>query len=253
MHHSNTETRQLSFVDRTSPCTTRGPGRQKPARRAGFTLVEMLVVVIIIAILAGMVMGLMRTASAWTAKAQTTERLSKIRAAIEEFNAAYGKYPPVPSVYGPQPFGYEYPCSNQVGNVDLNAAIVQDKPWPDAPIFTFGLMSFLVCRYTDHAQGANFPGFAVFNTSQWKNYNAGITDLARDTAAIQRWQTYILNLPSITKKARTPNVGAGQTYTNECLTITDGWGQELHYSSSPPYQSYKLWSDGPPGANTPVY
>ena len=42
----------------------------------------MLIVVIIIAILAGMVMGLMRTASAWTAKAQTTERLSKIRAAI---------------------------------------------------------------------------------------------------------------------------------------------------------------------------
>jgi len=60
----------------------------------GFTLLEMLVVISIIAILSGLVVTGMTTAKA-KAKVQVTKALiSKIAAALESYYAAYGDYPP---------------------------------------------------------------------------------------------------------------------------------------------------------------
>ncbi len=42
--------------------------------------------------------------------------------------------------------------------------------------------------------------------------------------------------------------------TNRTYTITDGWGNRIHYSVAPDLQSYTLWSDGPTGiTNDDIY
>lgn len=221
-------------------------------RLAGFTLIEMLVVIILIGILAGMVLGLFKISGDWTAKSNTTKVLGKVRAAIEEFYAEYGSYPPVPIYGDSQPFGYEYPSSNQVENA--NSAITLDN-WSSAPVFTFGLMSFLVQRYNDEWQrsgdyhaasavsvGASWNG--ACSMQQWKTYNATDGDQPRDKNAVNRWKTMIQDVQTLQVKAESLNGDHVQCYTNNYLTVLDGWNRELHYASAPPYQSYRLWSDG---------
>ena len=250
MHHRNAETQALFFVGRTSCITAAGPTRPNPARRAGFTLIEMLVVVIIIAVLSGMVMGLFKTSSSWAAKAQTSDILGKVRAAIEEFHAEYGAYPPVPTYNNGQPFYYAYPATNGL------SPTAAGNMTADAPLFTFGLMSFLVTRYTGHAEYLSAAGAdqtvyqALFSSPQWTGYNLGMDDQARDKNAVNRWKTYIADVITTTSDGSPAFTAAGggniYRFTNTVITVRDGWNQELHYSSPPPYQSYKLWSDGPP-------
>jgi prepilin-type N-terminal cleavage/methylation domain-containing protein len=225
--------------------------------RGGFTLIEMLVVVIIIAILAGMILGLLKISGSWVAKSQTNERLGKVRAAIEEFYAEYGEYPPVPAYDGTQPFGYEYPLSNGLNSAANSTPCANNASWDTCPIFTFGLMSFLVQRYGDEwGRGGNYHAAGVlgtlgwsevFNMNQWTTYNAsGSSDQQRDINAIKRWKTHIQDVQELDPKSRY-YVDPSHGYTNALLTVKDGWGSELNYASPPPYQSYKLWSNGPDG------
>jgi type II secretory pathway pseudopilin PulG len=209
----------------------------------------MLVVVIIIAILAGMILGLLKISGNWVAKSQTNERLGKVRAAIEEFYAEYGEYPPVPIYGGTQPFGYEYPITNGMSTV---AAV---NMTPDAPIFTFGLMSFLVTRYTGHADGLSAAGVnqqayqGLFTLPQWTSYNALMGDQPRDINAVNRWKTYldVATYGNPLSNNFVQGGGQGAYFFTALFTVYDGWGKELNYSSTPPYQSYKLWSNGPDG------
>jgi len=228
-------------------------------RSGGFTLIEMLVVVIIVAILAGIVLGLLKVSGQWAAKAQTNERLGKVRAAIEEFHAEYGSYPPVQtSDYGDQPFGYEYPTTNGMNTTFASNMGTDNNPWSSGPVFTFGLMSYLVLRYTDHADNLilslddNYK--KLFSGQQWTKYNQSSTDQSRDINAVKRWKSFLDGITEVDPSPRSAQKSGGGAYgyTNLLLTVKDGWNQELHYSSPPPYQSYKLWSDGQPGANTPI-
>jgi len=217
--------------------------------RAGFTLIEMLVVVIIITILAGMVLGLLKVSGDWGAKAQTNLKLGKLRAAIEEFYAEYGQYPPVPNYGNGQPFYYEYPGA-QTKNGNLGTAVSDPTTdWKSCPIFTFGLMSFLVPRYTSHASLADNAGGlgAVFSMNQWNSYNQSIHDQQRDINACNRWNAYIQDILTVTYKPESVNKDGVHCYTNLVLSVNDGWGREFHYQSPPPYQSYKLWSVGRDG------
>ena len=233
---------------------TRAFARQNPPPRGGFTLVEMLVVVVIIAILAGMVLGLFKVAGSWGAKSQTNERLGKVRAAIEEFYAEYAKYPPVSTEYNGQPFGYEYPITNGWADAVVANIASHDPAWSTAPVFTFGLMSFLVPRYTDHAANISQKlGWNVlFNLNQWTAYNFGyggsvFNDQPRDLNAINRWKTHLEGVATFDHPA---HIYGTLGYTNALLTVKDGWGNELHYESLPPHTHYKLWSDGPSTSTT---
>lgn len=257
--------------DHASP-PSHGPSR----RPAGFTLVEMLIVVILIAILAGLTLGLIRIVGIWSAKAKTHENLGKLRAAVEEFYAEYGKYPPVPVYGGKQPTGYEYVFSNGMNNAALAcfnvSGYVDDG---QQPIYVFGLLSFLVRRGGDewgnmpgkHAMNIlNYPGGNVFFTfPQWTMYNAGKPsgsppgpyapgDQQRDIDAIQHWKVYIKDIQSVhfpEHSCYMSGTKLATTYTNICYTVQDGWGNELIYESQSPYQVYKLYSVGPDGkANT---
>lgn len=249
-----------------SPARTQA--RRNPPQRGGFTLIEMLVVVIIIAILAGMVLGLVKLSGQWAAKAKTNAELGKVRAAIEEFYIEYGKYPPVPMYGGRQPFGYEYATPYGITPGNARNIASGSFSWEEAPVFTFGLMSFLVRRYGDpsidntvHAENLAAVGVdsaykLLLGLDQWEKYNLNNDkDQARDIKAIDRWRTF-LDSPTIYGVYNKSNSALQNmttvlfAYTNLLLTVKDGWDQELNYSSSPPYQSYKLWSRGPPGGST---
>jgi len=67
--------------------------RNRTARR-GFTLVELLVVIVIIGILAGLVVGLSGTASRKMRESRTRAELAAIETAIEAYKAKFGHYPP---------------------------------------------------------------------------------------------------------------------------------------------------------------
>ena len=221
-----------------------------PARRGGFTLVEMLVVVIIIGILAGIVLGLFKISGQWTAREITNEHLGKVRAAIEEFYATYGTYPPVPSSSDPD-VSYEYP-SPSLANSGAYADIMGNNRSSDiSPLFTFGLMSFLVPRFAAANKAtANYPTWG--DTSQWKTQNASSTgDNPNDVTAAQRFNTYIgdiiKNGDPKPEKGSAGVSGVAYTYTNSITTVYDGWNRSLCYTSAPPYKSYRLWSKGPDG------
>jgi prepilin-type N-terminal cleavage/methylation domain-containing protein len=218
----------------------------KPAHRAGFTLIEMLVVVIIISILAGMVLGLFKIAGVWAAKSQTNERLGKVRAAIEEFHAEYGKYPPVAAKFydGHQEFRYEHPFTNGWSSVAFQNIRTADPDWSTAHCFTFGLMSFLVTRYAGHADHSSDVYNQLFSLSQWTEHNLSMADQPRDAAAVNRWRVH---LEGVIGRHYQPQMNSIATYTNLYWTVRDGWGNELHYSSPRPNTSYRLWSTGPDG------
>ena len=54
-------------------------------RRAGFTLVEMLVVIVIILVLMGVVFKMTRPSASKQAEAETVAKLERLKAALEEF------------------------------------------------------------------------------------------------------------------------------------------------------------------------
>ncbi len=64
-------------------------------KRFGFTLVEMLVVVVVILILAGMTISIMSYVNTKTGRSRAAADIERIKNALEEYYAVYGMYPPV--------------------------------------------------------------------------------------------------------------------------------------------------------------
>ena len=221
---------------------TRRAGRCGP-RRAGFTLVEMLVVIVIILVLMGVVFRMTGPAAGKQAEAVTVKNLERLKAAIEEFYAEYGQYPPVPYYRGSQNLGYEYPWkqgmrSDMIGKFG-------DQNHETAPLFTFGLMSFLLPRHTGRAGEA---WDSLLDNDQWGDYNDQKGDLTRDARACTRWAPFLEGI--LTGPLLTEQFLAGKksdAYTNLTMTVWDGWERDLVYVSPPPHQSYLLFSMGPDG------
>jgi len=44
-----------------------------------------------------------------------------------------------------------------------------------------------------------------------------------------------------------------QQYVLDCITVKDGWGNELFYYSPPPHQTYRVWSSGADGKTFPPW
>ncbi len=243
--------------------------KSRNSLRQGFTLVEMLVVILLIAVLAGLVFHMTTMANEKSAKAVTLSRIAKLQAAIEEFYAEYGQYPPVPTYNNGQPLYYEYPSYEQIqisgkaGNIRSADTGAKDwrESWDKAPIFTFGLMSFLLPRYNDLGdddyssfggyEGGAYAGFnggdssqAAFtlkDLKQWNSHNSsGKGDNPRDVEACRRWWPYISDIVGYTWQEAKGSSVTG--YTNLIATVRDGWDRDLIYKSDPPYQTYELYS-----------
>ena len=66
----------------------------RPSRSAAFTLVELLVVIVIIAILAGLLLPAINMARNAALRAQTAVEITNLASAVEAYRLKYGDYPP---------------------------------------------------------------------------------------------------------------------------------------------------------------
>lgn len=234
----------------------------------GFTLIEMLVVVVIISILAMIVFKLMGAGGASSDRAATRRKLEQLANAIEEYRAEYGKYPPVAKGKdGNQSVGYEYPGSKDfwtgggASGAEALSRSLRQVSREEATVFRFGLMSYLVTRVEGRAEYAHKNLFSKYDglnidQSHWLSENAKKTttkardpswndamDNPRDANLARRVEPFLKDIISTHHdRARDYNKNY---WTNSYCTVYDSWDKELQYQCDPPYDSYKLWSCGP--------
>ncbi|MEI7901012.1 MAG: type II secretion system protein [bacterium] len=159
------------------------------------------------------------------------------------------------------------------------AATSPYSDWQDVKIFKFGVLSYLLPRVeVIGADGGDTPDSNFFKDTckQWmKNNEAGAlgAQRVRENRAASRWMPNfenslngggsILGIDTTAPYTEVPSfVGGGEypagkngpnKYVLIGITMADGWGRELYYSSEPPYQSYRVWSAGPNGATFPPW
>lgn len=210
-----------------------------PRVREAFTLVEMLVVIVIIALLAGMVFGMIKMVGRNADRAKTRRTVELLASAVEEFRAEYGKYPPVPKYGDEQPVTYEY-CHKDLIQEGQISGIVSHG----GQLFTFGLLSFLMPRWDGAAVNSPSTITDPETGAQWPDHNQGQGDRPRDLRATKRFKPFT---DPIVGAHYTPRTAGSYVYTNLNYHVNDAWWQSLKYQSNPPYDSYKLWSVGPDG------
>lgn len=241
---------------------------------SAFTLIEMLVVVVIIAILAGVVFKLVGAGGASSDRAEARRRVEQLANAVEEYRAEYGKYPPVAkNAKGEQPLAYEYPLRPEhwtrggASGANSLASTLHNVKRTDATVFSFGLMSYLETRVKGRAETAPDVLFSenknlsvdqhhwrsenTYRSRDTSNSNDGyvktcpVKDSGRDVRTAKRIEPFIKDIRSEGHLA--PREYNGNFYTNQLSTVWDPWRNQLHYQSDPPYDSYKIWSNGPDG------
>ena len=261
------------------------PFQKKPRR--GFTLLEMLVVVVIIAMLAALMFRMVGVIGRNNDEAETRATIERVAHALDEFKAIYGKYPPVQLYEGTQPIGFEYPGPRTWGEKPEDAEgmanrIVDGKKgglsnWnKDCTIFTFGLVSFFLPRYNGTSEYGPKRFIGIHNgrieregkyagAQQWTSFNSRadgqVGDTDRDLNAVRRILPFLggklgddnrVEANGVLVKtiiARSDPWSATVGRTNIYYTIWDAWRRDLHYVSRPPYETYKLWSNGLNGIN----
>ena len=213
--------------------------------KSGFTLIEMLVVIVVIGILSGLVFKLFSMSKAKAETADAIMEMEAISDALAEFYAEYGQYPPVSRMK------YEYENSTLQHPVFCNTFLPQNLDW-GGTLFRFdGLVSWLWPRIPQGgADWPNMPGSSIQHKEEGREQWIG--DTPRDFAAKRRWARFLVDIELYKDRQPYTNnwVASGEDiilwpYTNDYLTVIDPWGSEYIYDSPPPHMTYELWSAGP--------
>ena len=222
--------------------------RTNARRAAGFTLIEMLVVIVIIVILMGVVFRLSRAAMERGNNARETARVAILKALIEEFHAEYGIYPPVPEYDGQQPIAFNGPFPKD-GN-DLSFYV---NHYAGSEIFQFGLLSFFIDR-PEFGQRTFEPRVGGRSRDDvrgsWEGYNdtipatGALSQSSKDKAFVKRVKPILSKLGDF--KPGTEYDKDGHTLGFRAR-ILDIWEREYVYISEPPYTSYLVFSKGADG------
>ena len=237
-----------------SPLPTRIGGRR---RSHGFTLIEMLVVIVIIVILMGVVFKLSKGAMEKNTSASEMKRVAILRTLIEEFHAEYGTYPPVHEyeidgkLVQPVNFTGASPLDGDAG--DLN---YYPGHYPKSKkYFTFGLMSFFVPRdeYCQKAFDVAGKNHGTIN-KQWEdegcndpvNGQGKISVPSKDKAFAKHVRPILEQIYKCYTKnvVIDPDNGHSKGFN---ASVGDSWGNEYVYISKPPYTTYLIFSTGPDG------
>lgn len=235
-------------------------------RARGFTLIEMLMVVLVMMILTGIVLRLTDLVSRKAARAKAVYELEQIQNALNEYYAEYGTYPPVDRELYPEgdprnnPSGmrYEYencttnyqtawfrevflPSHNDPDNQPMFFSDQErdDGGWPQPGHnpewvmgYRYGLVSYIYLRHRECIQ-------------HWYD-----RDTSRDEAAKTNKFLHFIDDVGPDSGVDVPHASPGFTgafcpYTNSVDTLFDPWGNDYVYDSNPPYVSYTLFSIGP--------
>ncbi len=189
-----------------------------PSNRAGFTLVEILTVVVIMGILAGMLFKIGALVSNRTARSQGATRLEHLKLCIEGYYQVYGEYPRATSIDDDDGVTWEEPGASAGEPTDwgiiLPGAQAGDPSWenPDKQYWE-DLYPYI---YRDAAAG------------DWQEFSAQVPGAGAGLVIHTNTST---------------DLGfeyGGFTHTNQLLTIPDGMGGIFIYNSEPPYQTYDL-------------
>ncbi len=240
-------------------------------RRSGFTLIEMLVVIVIIVILMGVVFKLSKGAMAKSTYAKEVKRVAILRTLIEEFYAEYGLYPPVPlynvggTLKQPVNFYGAYPLVGNTG--DLHAYPKKAEEGGHSPVegcyFVFGLMSVFLdrgkyCNLALKMAGENSkpvlkdwrgPGNACNDDPDYNDKGEYVAKIpAKDKAFVKRVRPIVDQIYDGDLNVRIDPDGPGKGKSEGFKTdVYDSWGHEYVYISKPPYTTYLIFSPGPDG------
>jgi prepilin-type N-terminal cleavage/methylation domain-containing protein len=183
----------------------------KKTYKYGFTLVELLVVITVIAILASISFKAASVMNERTAVARTTERLAGISACLAEYYAEFGQYPGVNRVKytewdkeeGPKPPDWDAKVAEKRASGDTDFA-------------------------TDDDGGLVYYFRKVMDSQKWDEFKDEVglsSGTFRDIVFIS----------------------GDVIYSNKVYTLIDGWGGEFQYNCEEPYTSYELYSRGATG------
>jgi len=186
----------------------------------GFTLIEILVVITIIALLGGMVLRLGNLVYQKIARAKEASRIEHLRLCLEEYYKAYGIYPPTGSMSYISPVDGRFP---EDWERIVRAGRRNDPNFNRAA--STGLIYFVM------ASGANFTSDHAPENTAWHEYWENVGAAADLLAHTNQFS---------------PGYGR-YDYSNYWYSVLDSWLHEYRYVSTHPYQSYRLWSVGPDG------
>ena len=216
----------------------------------GFTLIEMLVVIVIIAILIGVVFRLSSATLAKASDAKETARVAIFKTLIEEFYAEYGIYPPVPEYGGVQPIDFKGPFPEN--GQDLAYWLNHYK---SEEVFVFGLMSFFVSRpdygsqtFSSEVGGRNRDDVR----GSWEGYNdkipasGVISQSSKDKAFVKRVKPIVDQLGPRSAGAEFDENGHTFGFDTAILDVRVR-GDKYVYISEPPYASYIFFNMGADG------
>lgn len=178
--------------------------------KQGFTLIEIMVVVAIILLLAGMLFRIGNLISDRSKRAKAIADMNQIANALEEYYGAFQFYPPTS--------GMKYIYADNSMRPDP----IQGNPFPDD--HSDGLCAYL--------------------------YGRGGMDPLEDIPGelIKRMSVYVGGMDSSPAQYATNSIpGEGDfIYSNATRTISGPYG-EYGYQTRPPYLSYELYTDVPGG------